>query len=154
MDSDFAHFFFKMGRKMKIRSEIEPLLKKLWGHIILEATLAYPLEAASYHASIKNTKSRNLGLRCGHQEWPTQGGNFFTKMSDIIFWCQLKTRETVVYNSMQFLGHFKQVFHMFYQYRYWGKMQLRMNVYKQIYQFGSLFSLHFDKKKLVKGHSL
>ena len=86
----------------------------------MEATLAHPLEAASYHASIKNTKSRNLGLRCGHQEWPTQGGNFFTKMSDNIFLCQLKTRETVVHNSMQrkSLGHFKQFYHMFYQYRY------------------------------------
>ena len=38
---------------------------------------------------------------------------------------------------------------MFYQYRYWEKMQLRMNVYEEIYQFGSLFSLHFDKKNLV-----
>ena len=28
-------------------------------------------------------------------------------------------------------------------------MQLRMNVYEEIYQFGSLFSLHFDKKNLV-----
>ena len=90
----------------------------------MEATLAHPLEAASYHASIKNTKSRNLGLRCGHQEWPTQGGNFFTKMSDNIFLCQLKTRETVVYNSMQqeFLDHFKPLTInstiCFYQYRY------------------------------------
>ena len=86
----------------------------------MEATLAHPLKAASYHAFIKNTKSRNLDLRCGHQEWPTQGGNFFTKMSDNIFLCQLKTRETVVFNSMQrkFLGHFKQFYHMFYQYRY------------------------------------
>ena len=47
---------------------------------MLEATLAHSLEAVSYPASIKNTKSRNSGLRCGHQEWQTQGGDFFTKM--------------------------------------------------------------------------
>ena len=71
--------------KWKYTLRFTHLLKKLWGHTILKATLAHPLEAASYHASIKNTKSRNSDLRCGHQEWPTQGGDFFTKMSNILF---------------------------------------------------------------------